>query len=207
MYEAFRDSIEPLINKRKLKAVLFQYPPWFDCTRDHVYTLKETKERMRGIPCALEFRHRSWFLPELREKTVIFMEQQSWIHSICDEPQAGVGSVPTVLHATHPEVTIIRMHGRNVSGWNQGGASNWREVRYLYDYNNNELSEWRDHILKLHAHTKEICVIFNNNSGGHAASNATELMKLLGLHSLGQESQYKDSVVDDSIPEQLDLFQ
>jgi len=196
MYEAFCESIEPLIDTNKLKAVLFQYPPWFNCTRENVHILKETKERMKSIPCALEFRHQSWFLPEFSNKTLAFMEEQGWIHSICDEPQAGVGSVPSVLHATHPKVTVIRMHGRNVSGWNQGGAANWREVRYLYDYNNDELSEWRDHILKLGTHTQEVCIIFNNNSGGHAAHNATQLMILLGLQTL-----------DQTTPEQLDLFE
>lgn len=113
-YAAFRDSLEPVIATRKLKAVLFQYPPWFDCTRDNVNILRETKERMAGIPCALEFRHRSWFSPEFIEKTLEFMKHEDWIHSVCDEPQAGIGSVPTVLHATHPDITIIQMHGRYV---------------------------------------------------------------------------------------------
>ncbi|WP_373232514.1 DUF72 domain-containing protein [Cohnella sp.] len=193
MFEAFRESIRPVIEAGKLTAALFQYPPWFDCTRDNVRILRETKERMEGIPCALEFRHQSWFTDAYKEKTLTFMKEESWIHSICDEPQAGQGSVPTVLQATHPEITMIRMHGRNTTGWNQGSAPNWREVRYLYKYNNDELLEWKSHILQLQEQTKQICVIFNNNSGGDAAGNAKELMELLGLE------------IPD-IPKQLDLF-
>jgi uncharacterized protein YecE (DUF72 family) len=204
MYKVFRDSLEPVIAAQKLKAVLFQYPPWFDCTRDNVNHLRETRERMLGIPCALEFRNRSWFEPEFKEKTLEFMGEQNWIHSICDEPQAGVGSVPTVLQATHPNITIIRIHGRHVAGWNQGIASNWREVRYLYDYSYNELMEWENNIQKLQLHTKEICVIFNNNSGGHAAGNATDLMKLLGIPIVDVPNQQGRSV--EEVPEQLDIF-
>ncbi|KIL36882.1 hypothetical protein SD71_05690 [Cohnella kolymensis] len=183
MYAAFRESLRPIVGTGKLTAALFQYPPWFDCAKENVRTLRDTKERMDGIPCALEFRHQSWFAPEYREKTLAFMQEEGWIHSICDEPQAGIGSVPTVLQATDPEVTIIRMHGRNVSGWNQSSAPNWREVRYLYQYNQQELTEWTAHIDQLKQHTKQICVIFNNNSGGHAACNAKELMTMLGLET------------------------
>lgn len=196
MYAAFRESLVPVIEAGKLSAALFQYPPWFDCTKENVRALRETKGRMDGVPCALEFRHQSWFAPEYRDKTLAFMQEEGWIHSICDEPQAGVGSVPTVLQATHPEATIIRMHGRNESGWNQSSAPNWREVRYLYKYNIDELTQWTEHIEQLKQQTKQICVIFNNNSGGHAAGNAKELMRLLGLETPDIPQN----------PTQLDLF-
>ncbi len=193
MYAAFRESLEPVIQAGKLSAALFQYPPWFDCSKENVRLLRETKERMDGIPCALEFRHQSWFVPEYREKTLEFMKEEGWIHSVCDEPQAGAGSVPTVLEATRPEFTLIRLHGRNVAGWNQSGAANWREVRYLYDYNDSELTEWMEYILQLLTQSATVGIIFNNNSGGHAAANAKQLMRLLDL-----------PVFD--IPKQMDLF-
>jgi uncharacterized protein YecE (DUF72 family) len=200
-YTAFRESLEPARGAGKLKAVLFQYPPWFDCTRDSVRILRETKARMEGLPCALEFRHQSWFASGFREKTLDFMATEGWIHSICDEPQAGAGSVPTVLHATHPEVTIVRMHGRNRDGWNAGGSANWREVRYLYRYSAEELAEWSERLHELEEQTKEICVIFNNNSGGDAADNAADLMRLLG-----QAAPELPGQATPELPEQLDLF-
>ncbi|WP_209971429.1 DUF72 domain-containing protein [Paenibacillus eucommiae] len=194
MFDAFKGSIRPLQEAGKLRAVLFQYPPWFECSKENVNTLKVAKARMKDIPLALEFRHQSWFVPEMRERTLAFMESEGWIHSICDEPQAGVGSVPIVLQQTHPELTIVRFHGRNVSGWNQGGADNWREVRYLYHYNKEELLEWKERLELLHSQVKDIYVIFNNNSGGHAAGNAKDLMEMLGLDYEGLA------------PRQLDLF-
>lgn len=44
MYEALHTSIQPLREAGKLKAVLFQYPPWFDCTRENVAVLRDTKK-------------------------------------------------------------------------------------------------------------------------------------------------------------------
>ncbi|WP_127485074.1 DUF72 domain-containing protein [Paenibacillus ehimensis] len=194
MFQAFRESVEPLRTAGKLKAVLFQYPPWFDCNRLNVEQLREAKRRMGDLPVALEFRHQSWFDGEMKAKTLAFMEKEGWIHSVCDEPQAGVGSVPTVLHPTDPDVTIVRMHGRNAANWNQGGGPNWREVRYLYRYNADELAEWKEHLAKLQERSKEICVIFNNNSGGDAAANAMQMLELLGLPT------------KPFAPRQLDLF-
>ncbi|MCA0757111.1 DUF72 domain-containing protein [Paenibacillus sp. N4] len=194
MFGAFKASIQPVVEAGKCKAVLFQYPPWFDCTRENVNLLRVAKERMEDLPLALEFRHQSWFSEELRDKTLAFMSREGWIHSVCDEPQVHPGSVPTVLVPTHDEVTIVRFHGRNTSGWMSSGAPNWREVRYLYRYSDEELREWRDMLLELEEGSRHICVIFNNNSGGDAAANARRLMELLG-----QETRPLP-------PRQLDLF-
>ena len=181
MFGVFIDSIQPVIAAGKLKAVLFQYPPWFECRREEVDKLRYAKKRFGDIPAALEFRHQSWFAPEMRDRTLSFMEEEGWIHSICDEPQAGEGSVPAVLHPTHSELTIVRFHGRNLAGWNQNGQPNWREVRYLYRYSLEELQEWKEKIGEIQKQTKEICLVFNNNSGGDAAANGKQMMELLGL--------------------------
>lgn len=65
----------------------------------------------------------------------------------------------------------------------------------MYRYNREELLEWRDHLRALERETAEICVIFNNNSGGDAAGNAVEFMKLLDL------------TPGELAPKQLDLFE
>lgn len=194
MFAAFIDSLEPYIKSGKLAMVLFQFPPWFDCVKDNVEYLRWCKQQMGEIPCALEFRHQSWFLPQFREKTVDFMRDEKWIHSICDEPQAGSGSIPTVLEVTDPEKVMVRFHGRNLHGWEGRGQKNWREVRYLYRYNREELSEWSQHLNLLAKKTKNVYVLFNNNSGGDAADNAKEMMGILNI-------EYENLA-----PRQLDLF-
>ncbi|MFT4412934.1 DUF72 domain-containing protein [Fredinandcohnia humi] len=194
MFDAFRLSLEPYSNASKLAMVLFQFPPWYDCKRENVDYLRWCKEQMGDIPVALEFRHQSWFSPNLYEKTLTFMENEGWIHSICDEPQAGVGSIPIVLHPTSREKTLVRFHGRNIHGWTKPKDGNWREVRYLYRYNEAELSEWLEYIYTLSKKSDSIYVLFNNNSGGDAADNAKQMIGMLGI-------QYKGLA-----PRQLDLF-
>ncbi|MFF2483055.1 DUF72 domain-containing protein [Paenibacillus sp. NPDC058071] len=207
MFAAFRESIEPARQAGRLAAALFQYPPWFDCTRENVGILREARRLMDGVPCALEFRHQSWFLPEYREKTLAFMKAEGWIHSVCDEPQVGLGSVPTVLQATDSEMTMVRFHGRHAAGWNQSGAPNWRDVRYLYRYSGDELRDWKDMLQQLEQQSRRVCVVFNNNSGGDAADNAKEMMALLGLSRPdgGDPLEPKEEPKPPAY-EQLDLF-
>lgn len=195
MFRAFREAAAEMREMGKLNAVLFQYPPWFACERKNVDILRRTREWMDGFPLALEFRHQSWFAGEMRDKTLSFMREEGWIHSVCDEPQAGEGSIPAILEPTREDVTLVRLHGRNVSGWHSSGQPNWREVRYLYRYDENELLEWKRNINKLLESTQNCWVIFNNNSGGDAADNAMQLMKLMDLE------------VPELPPDQLSLFE
>ena len=67
-------------------------------------------------------------------------------------------------------------------------------MRYLYDYNEEELLEWKERILELEEQCKDVFVLFNNNSGGHAANNAKWMIQMLGI-------QYTNLN-----PKQLDLF-
>ncbi|MDZ5472141.1 DUF72 domain-containing protein [Bacillus sp. 31A1R] len=194
MFQAFIESLQPYIQSNKLALVLFQFPPWFDCKKDNVDYLRWCKHQMGEIPCALEFRHQSWFRPLYMEKTIEFMKKENWIHSICDEPQSGEGSVPTVLELTNPEKVLVRFHGRNVYGWQKRNAENWREVRYLYRYNEEELMEWKTYLEILHTNCKDVFVVFNNNSGGDAADNARQLISLMGIEYVNLA------------PRQLDLF-
>lgn len=181
MFKAFRESAQAMKEAGKLKAVLFQYPPWFGCERKNVEILRRTREWMDGFSLALEFRHQSWFDESMIDKTLAFMREEGWIHSICDEPQAGEGSIPTILEPTREDCTLVRLHGRNASGWHSSGQPNWREVRYLYRYDEHELLEWKRNIDKLLESTRNCWVIFNNNSGGDAADNAIQLMNLFNL--------------------------
>ncbi len=194
MFEAFKRMLIPFQEANKLAMVLFQFPPWFSCSRENVSYLRYCKSMMGDITCALEFREQSWFDVKYREQTIEFMLKEKWIHSICDEPQAGKGSVPTVLRTTDDVMTLVRFHGRNVHGWTKPKEGNWRDVRYLYRYNDQELSEWKENIKSLHEQSQNVFVLFNNNSGGDAADNAKQFIQLLDI-------EYKDLA-----PKQLDLF-
>lgn len=194
MFRAFKDSLKPYQESNKLAMVLFQFPPWFQCRKDNVAYVRYCKKMMGDIPVALEFRNQSWFNDRFQNSTLQFMREEGWIHSIADEPQAGDGSIPLVPIATDHNVTLVRMHGRNVKGWNKQDGIDWREVRFLYKYTREELLEWESIIIELSKQTKDIILLFNNNSGGDAARNAKELQEILGIQYEGLS------------PKQLDLF-
>jgi len=91
---------------------------------------------------------------------------------------------------------LLRLHGRNVHGWkNPGNDQKWREVRYLYDYNMAELQQIANIVKSLEQQSKQVTVLFNNNSGGHAANNAKQFMRLFDLRYEGLA------------PKQLDMFE
>ena len=194
MFQTFKASLKPYQESKKLASVLFQFPPWFDCRKENVAYVRYCKKMMEDIPVALEFRHQSWFSVKYLEGTLAMMKDDAWIHSVADEPQAGDGSVPLVPVATNPELTIVRMHGRNTKGWNKQEGIDWREVRFLYKYSEAELLEWKGILQELSKHSKDIIIIFNNNSGGDAAENAKQLQEILGI------------TYDGLAPKQLGLF-
>lgn len=181
MFNAFRKCAETFKRYGKLAMVLVQFPPWFDCQGKNVQYIRYIKQQLQDYPIAIEFRNQTWYSPQMKEKTLQFLKEHEFIHTICDEPQAGSGSVPFVPIATQ-QIVLIRIHGRNVHGWrNIGHGENWRKVRFLYDYNEEELQKLAQDIKHLEHQSKHIFVLFNNNSGGHAAKNAKQLQQILQL--------------------------
>lgn len=194
-FQRFEESIQPLVAAGKLKALLFQFPPWFSLKREHVNYVQWCVQRFAHYPVAVEFRHASWFAPPYREKTLALLRTLGAIHVVCDEPQVGTGCVPIVLAVTNRRLALVRFHGRNRDGWQKpAGNQNWRDVRYLYRYSEAELAEWQPRIERLASQADEVCILFNNNSGGDAVHNAKQLMDMLGVHPQGLH------------PRQLEMF-
>ncbi|AOV06971.1 DUF72 domain-containing protein [Sporosarcina ureilytica] len=183
MYQLFIQSIRPLVEAGKLAMVLVQFPPWFDCVKEHVDEIRTICEKLNGFDIAIEFRHQSWYSPPYKRKTIDFLRELNVIHTVCDEPQAGEGSIPLVPISTRADKVLFRLHGRNIYGWRNtsGDDKSWRTVRYLYDYNTEELEEFEAVTQKLAAETEEVFVVFNNNSGKHAAQNAKQFQQQLNI--------------------------
>ncbi|WP_017547959.1 DUF72 domain-containing protein [Salinicoccus carnicancri] len=186
VFAAYRDMLLPMEKAGKLAFVLLQFPPWFDCTNKNIRYVKYAITQLVPYKVAVEFRNQTWFSENYREETLAFLHANGAIHSICDEPQAGVGSIPFVARVTD-RTAFIRLHGRNTHGWTQKDRTSeeWRNVRYLYDYNRTEL-EWLKRQVEILAHkTKDIYIVFNNNSGGHAAGNAQDFLKMMNIRYEG----------------------
>ncbi|MET3682293.1 uncharacterized protein YecE (DUF72 family) [Alkalibacillus flavidus] len=194
MFQAYQEQIEPLMQANKLNCLLFQFPPWFDLNRDHVRRLTFIREQFSDYPLAIEFRNRTWYDQQVKQDTLTFLNNHNWIHTICDEPQIGQSSVPLVPEVTNSNQSLVRFHGRNKYGWNASGQDNWRDVRFLYNYSDEELMEWTSVIQQLQNEAQQITILFNNNSGGHAYDNAKRFQRLLSIDYDGLN------------PKQMDLF-
>lgn len=194
IYQTFETCLMPMYEANKLYAVLVQFPPWYDAVPKNIAYIRKMNERLTHFQLAVEFRNQTWFDSQHREATLNFLRQEKIINVICDEPQAGAGSIPFVAEATTNQV-MFRFHGRNLHGWrNVGNAENWRKVRFLYNYSDDELAEFVKVIKYFDQQHKDIVVTFNNNSAHDAAPNAKRLQQLLNVSYEGLA------------PRQLDIF-
>ncbi|MCC5895684.1 MAG: DUF72 domain-containing protein [Alkalibacterium sp.] len=194
VFEAYKAAFKPMVENERVTSFLFQFPPFFDCTRKNVNYLKYVRLHMDELPVAVEFRNQTWFSESTKEKTLQLLRQLSFTHVVVDQPQTPNNSVPIVVETTHSDLSILRLHGRNYEGWLGENVEDWRAERTLYDYSDSELNTFKVTVDRLNKTAKKVCIIFNNNSGGHAAKNAKRLQELLHLDFgyLG--------------PQQMDLF-
>jgi uncharacterized protein YecE (DUF72 family) len=97
---------------------------------------------------------------------------------VVDAPQGFANSVPAVWEATHPDLAILRLHGRNRETWNQKGLAASSE-RFNYDYSDQELAALVPPIRELASRVGAMHVVFNNNYEDQGQRNARMLMRQL----------------------------
>jgi uncharacterized protein YecE (DUF72 family) len=180
VFHRFDESIQPLREAAKLGALLFQYPPWFTFSQENFEWIHASREFFKGDLFAVEFRHQSWFAGPNRERTLQFLRRIGAVNVICDEPQVGMGTVPTVIAVTDPRLAIVRFHGRNAKTWYIKAEKTAQRFDYLYSLA--ELAEWVAPIQQqLAPAAAEVHLLMNNNRANYAVRNALDLMGLLGL--------------------------
>ncbi len=190
LFDKFKEMLKPLQENEKLAMVLVQFPPWFDCSSQNIKYIIYVKQQLKDFPICVEFRHQSWFNERFKEETLTFLTEHQIIHAVVDEPQVKDGSIPLVNRITN-DIAFVRYHGRNVHGWTKKDMTDqeWRDVRYLYNYNDQELYDLAQKVKILEQKAKKVYVVFNNNSGGHAAQNAKTYQGMLGIDYEGLAPQ------------------
>lgn len=196
MFRRFQQVVRPLVATNQLKTVLFQFPPQFNANLQNIEYLMKVRQWMGNLPIALELRNQSWYRPAVINSLVGYCKDLHLTLVAADEPHQVEASVPFYLVSTNPRLVLIRLHGRNKTGWAHPGKE-WRKKRTLYRYSDDQLRVLARKITHLQPQPDEVCVIFNNNSAKDAAPNALTLQKIMGLHF--------DSLLPQD-PEQLDLF-
>jgi uncharacterized protein YecE (DUF72 family) len=177
VWRLFREALEPLHSSGKLGVVLLQYPRWFVPSRENAEALVATRERLDGLPIAIEFRHRSWLSGRMAKRTPEFLAEHDIPMVIVDAPPGMQSSLPATPVVTSRRLAVVRLHGRREETWEQRNEITSERYRYLYD--ESELSEWVRPVLDVAAQAPETHVIFNNCYGNYAPTNAIEFATLL----------------------------
>jgi uncharacterized protein YecE (DUF72 family) len=152
--ELFYERIEPLIEAGKLGPVLWQLAPSF---RREDERLASALAELPAGHHAFEFRHESWFVPEVYE----LLRSHGAALVIGDTPQRRFQS-----HDLTADSTFVRFHygsrGRNGN------------------YSDRELAEWAERIREWRTKV-EVYAYFNNDWNGFAVRNGLSLKRLLEL--------------------------
>jgi uncharacterized protein YecE (DUF72 family) len=184
----FFEPVQRLAVAGRLGAVLLQFPPWFTATRKNAQRIESIAERYPGVRFCVEFRHKSWLLPERRERVFDLLSRHRLSYVCVDEPaEVRQGGVPDVVAVTAPELAVVRFHGKNVAGWNKRGASVHERFDYLYSPT--ELKGWLEPIARLAGEAQRVHAIFNNCVRDYAVVNAKGLAALLQARGSGRESE------------------
>lgn len=174
----FFESVRRLSSAGRLGAVLLQFPPWFAATRKNARHIEAVAERHSEVPFSVEFRHRSWMLPERRQRVFDLLGRHRMSYVCVDEPTSDHrGGVPDVVAVTTPELAVVRFHGKNAAGWNKQDASVHERFHHLYSAT--ELNAWVAPLAQLAGEAQRVHAIFNNCVRDHAVVNAKGLAVLM----------------------------
>jgi uncharacterized protein YecE (DUF72 family) len=167
----YREGIAPLLQARKLMAVLLQFPPSFVRAPQNRRYLAALLDELDGLPLAVEFRHASW----ATDRVFAEMERRRTTLVAVDEPDLP-GLFPRLDIVTNPGLFYVRFHGRNAKGWRSGNM----QKQFDYDYGDAELRKWADvRIAGMAQQAAGGVIFFNNHVRAQAPRNAVKLINLL----------------------------
>jgi uncharacterized protein YecE (DUF72 family) len=149
----FYACIDPLVGSPKFGPVLWQLPESF--RRDDERLAGALERLPEGRHC-FEFRHASWFVPEVTE----LLRAHGVALVIGDHPQR-----PFQTHELTTGWTFVRFHAGK-----RGRAGNYSET---------ELREWAERIAAWREQQVDVYAYFNNDWLGFAPRNGLRLKELL----------------------------
>jgi len=150
--ELFYERIEPLVRSPKLGPVLWQLPPTFGRDDER---LAEALQRLPPGRHCFEFRHPSWFVPDV----MALLREHGAALVIGDRPEVHEFQTQELT----ADWTFVRFH------WGSRGRRG--------NYAESELHEWADRLRAWPV--REAFVYFNNDWEGFAPRNARRLAQLL----------------------------
>lgn len=168
------DGPKPIRDAQKLHFFLAQFPHSFQRTRENRAYLLGLTRAFAGEPLALEFRHDSWNVPEVRQAVL----DQGWVWVSPDLP--ALGGLSRGFWEPCGSALYWRLHGRNPRWWESKDASE----RHDYSYTESELTHQANLAVNLVGKTDVLWVVFNNTTKGHAIRNSSRFKELLSDRGL-----------------------
>ena len=178
VFRAFDELLQPIREKGRLRALLFQFPPWFAKTQSHQHYVEACRLAYEQDMVAVEFRHNSWFQESEKDQTIEWLQALQAIHVVADEPQVGESCIPLVPFVTDARLAILRLHGRNAETWMQPGLTSSGE-RFRYLYKDKEIEELFNVAKLLHKNAEVVHILMNNNYDNFAIRGAFMMQRLV----------------------------
>ncbi|MDP8207822.1 MAG: DUF72 domain-containing protein [Candidatus Electryonea clarkiae] len=163
------ECISPLIDSRKLKGLLAQFPASFHAGDVEKQYLSALIEKSKGIKIFAEFRHKSWD----NESTVELCRNLGYGWVAVDQP--NLSGLANARPAVAGKFGYVRFHGRNKTTWYNPKAGD----RYDWSYSDKELHEWTPRIKSMAQRAETTYLFFNNCHAGQAIKSAMRLKQLL----------------------------
>jgi uncharacterized protein YecE (DUF72 family) len=182
----FADALKPLRDAGKLRAVHYQFPPWFMANARNMDYLSRLPDKHPQDMVVIEMRHSSWGEGARFGALAELLEESGMAYCVVDEPQLGSGSMPPHLEVTSDKLAVVRFHGRNKKTWYVKNAPS-SDVRFDYLYGPEELLEWVPEVRRMADRAAEVHVLFNNNRSNYAVVNGLQMGRLLELGYPGPE--------------------
>lgn len=179
LWGRFRRVLELMRAAGKLGAVHMQFAPWVAFHPESFDHIEYCRAMLAGFEIAVEFRNATWFDSDRHmRRTLEFERDNDLVNVIVDEPQGIANTIPSVWEVTHPELAVVRLHGRNHGTWNLKGLKASSQ-RFDYDYDDGELREIAAHVKELAPKARRVHVLFNNNYEDQGQRGAAALGQLL----------------------------
>jgi uncharacterized protein YecE (DUF72 family) len=164
----FRAAVDPLRQRGQLAGVLCQLPQSAHNEHDQRDWLDRIAQEMAGCRLAVEFRHRSWNQPEVRD----------WLRTAdVDLVSVDVPDLPGLYPSGLVQSTsriYVRLHSRAAPNWYASDKE-----RYDYNYDDPSLNQWIEALDRAENGTAEALFLFNNCQRSNAPQNARRMQELL----------------------------
>jgi len=166
----FVHALRPLVATGRLGTVILRYPGWISPRPEAWSDLATARERLAGLPVAVELTSPKWFDGAQGEATLDWLEDHDLGFVCVDGPETGVRARPTVV-ATTAEIAVVRFSGRRAV---EGEPWTWP-----YRYRTEELAGWVPRIRELASTAREVHLLMDNTWRSDAVDNAIEMRHLL----------------------------